>query len=519
MRRGRLAVLLLAAVLAVAGGCARPAGPQEIAPSPPATPTPAPEAASPMEFVLPCYAQSGFHPISGSNRTNLVLAGLMYEGLFALDESFEARPVLCTGYTAGENGLTWTFTLDGAARFSDGTALSASDVAYSLNLARQSPLYANRLAGITGVAAGEGTVTVTLSAPNGALPQLLDVPVVRETGDPGLPLGTGPYVLEGEGEELFLRNWRGDMPLARIPLMAIAEAGDLIHAFETRDISLVCTDVTDSSALGFSGSFESQDFHTSVMLYVGFNTAQGLCRDEGLRLALQRAFDRSALTIVQLSRHATPANLPVSPASGLYDSALAQTLDCSPDQVQAALEELGWTPGEDGVRGKGRQSLSLDFVVNSDNAGHVAAAEVLAGHLENVGAAVNLRRLAWEEYLSALEKGDFDLYLGETRMTADFDLTPFLAAGGALNYGGYSDWEARQLLSAFRTASGDAREACARDLYAYLAQHPAFVPLCFKHWSLLTQWGQVEGATPTQQNVFYGFDGWKIETQALIEPH
>ena len=97
-------------------------------------------------------------------------------------------------------------------------------------------------------------------------------------------------------------------------------------------------------------------------------------------------------------------------------------------------------------------------------------------------------------------------------MTADFDLTPFLSPEGALNYGGYADPEAEALLAAFRAASGGARGTAGRALYAYLSEHPAFVPLCFKNWSVLTQWGQAEDITPTQQNVFYGFADWKLNT-------
>ena len=465
-----------------------------------------------MAFVLPCYPGAGFHPITGGNRTNLTMAGLLYEGLFAVTPAFEVEPVLCTDWTVSEDGLTWTFVLDGATRFSDGSPLTARDVAASLNQARQSALYAVRLSGVAAVSAGEGAVTVTLSAPNAALPLLLDVPVVRESGDPDRPLGTGPYALEGDGDALTLRARREGLPLGEIPLLAVAEAGDLIHAFETRDISLVSTDFTGSNALGFSGSFETQDYATSVLLYVGFNAASGLCRDEGIRLALQRAFDRASISTALLSRHAQPAALPVSPESALYDGALAETLVYAPKEAGAALEALGWTTGADGVRAKGRQTLALDFVVSSDNSDRLAVAERLAADLGSLGVSVNLRKLAWEDYLAALEKGDFDLYLGETRMTADFDLTPFLAAGGALNYGGYADGEALSLLSAFRAATGKARVSAGRALYAHLAEHPPFVPLCFKRWSLLTQWGQTGGATPTQQNVFYGFAGWNIET-------
>lgn len=43
--------------------------------------------------------QSSFHPITGGNRTNLSLGGLLYEGLFALDPQFQVQNVLCESYT------------------------------------------------------------------------------------------------------------------------------------------------------------------------------------------------------------------------------------------------------------------------------------------------------------------------------------------------------------------------------------------------------------------------------------
>ena len=39
------------------------------------------------------------------------MGSLLYEGLFSVDASFQAQPLLCSGYTVSEDGLTWTFTL------------------------------------------------------------------------------------------------------------------------------------------------------------------------------------------------------------------------------------------------------------------------------------------------------------------------------------------------------------------------------------------------------------------------
>ena len=170
---------------------------------------------------------------------------------------------------------------------------------------------------MTDIAAANGMVTVTLSRANGALPALLDIPIVKETG--GVPLGTGPYVLAGTGENLALEArsdwWQGKaLPRDTIPLRAIQEADDLIHAFDTRDIALVSTDLTGTNALGFSGSFAAVDYPTSTMLYVGFNTADGPCRSAQVRQALLRGFDRAAVSTAQFSRHAQPCLLYTSPS-------------------------------------------------------------------------------------------------------------------------------------------------------------------------------------------------------------
>ena len=135
----------------------------------------------------------------------------------------------------------------------------------------------------------------------------------------------------------------------------------------------------------------------------------------------------------------------------------------------------------------------------NNNADRLAAAETLAANLTDAGLEVELRALAWDDYLQALTAGEFDLYLGEVRLTADFDLTAFLTPGGALNYGKYSDAGALNRLSAFRAAVGQWRTEPARQLYEYLAGQPPFAVICFKNWSVLTQWSRIDGLTPTQQ--------------------
>ena len=454
-------------------------------------------------FTLAAYPSYSFHPTLAANRANLTLAPLLYEPLFQLDASFQAQPVLCQSYTASGDGLTWTFTLRSGVTFSDGTPLTGQAVADALNTARGAESrYASRLSGVTGVeASGENTVTITLSRPNGNLPLLLDIPIALGTGD--RPAGTGPYVFSQQGDSLSLTarsGWWQDksLPCTEIPLRAVSRSDDLIFAFSSGDVSLVDVDLMGTNAMGYSGSYETWDYATTDLIYLGFNTQSGLCRSAGVRTALTRGIDRDAVAQTVYASHAVSTALPVHPASPLYDQTLAGVLSYAPEALVSQLEDLG-------VLGR-----ELVLLVNRENTAKLSAAQLIAGQLESAGMEITVNALDFEDYTAALAQGDFDLYLDEVVLTADFDLTALLSSGGALNYGRWQDAQGDSLLSAFVQASGEARTAAARALFEYLNQQAPIAPVCFKNGSVLTQWGRLSGLSSVRGNVFAGLENWTI---------
>lgn len=510
MKPSRLSALVLALVLL--SGCG--------APPPEATPTPTPEAVeetgeeASTVFSLPRTTAS-LHPILSTDKVNVSLAGLIWEGLFELDRTFDPQPRLCQSYAVSEDGLTWTFRLRTGVTFSDGSPLTAADVVASLQLA-QSPQsrFAGRLDDVTSISEQEGAVVLTLRTPNGALPALLDIPVVK-AGSDEVPLGTGPYRLtETEGGTVLTARtdwWQNlDLPAETIPLVTIQAADDLISAFDTEDISLVTADLTGTSTLGFAGDHAVWDYPTTTMVYIGYNCKSGPCANAAIRRALDRAWDRNTVAVALYSRHAQAAALPLHPDCADYDDTLAQRRDYSPQVFAQLLEEAGCTQGEDGLWYQGRRPLSLTFVVNTDNTFRLSAAEYLADELTRSGVQVELQKLEWNEYQQALTAGSFDLYLGATTLSADFDPAPLLSAGGALNFGGYWNANTLTLLSAWQAASGAARKTAAQALWSDLETQVPFSTLCFKNQSVLTQWGTVTGLTPTQQNPFHGIENWRF---------
>lgn len=479
-------------------------------------PTKSPETA---QFSLAYDPGASLHPLTGDSQTNQDLTGLVYQGLYELDNEFVPHPVLAASGEPGGDGYSWTFTVKQGVMFSDGTPLTAQHAAASLNTARTSGPYAARLSGVTGVTAvDETTLTVYLSAPNGNLPALLDIPVVLE-GEPGsAPLGTGCYQYEAAGERLYLQTnphhaGGAALPYATIPLTAATTANERIAAFDSGAVTAVTTEFSSPYALGYAGSYETCDYPTTNLLYMGFKATGGPCQSALVRQAFSRAFDRESLVQVELSGHGDAACLPVSPLCGDYDQASAALLEYDLEQAAGLLAQAGYERNEeDNLLYHRRTPLAVTVLVNSDNESRQAAADALAASLTQLGASVTVDTLPWDNYVQALAAGRFDIYIGEVRLTGDFDPSPLLT--GALNYGGYSDWELTQALTAWKSAQGEARTQAAQALWAKFVQDAPIAPLCFKRGSLLVRWGMASNLQPTRANPFYRMEEWSTTSHS-----
>ena len=456
-----------------------------------------PEQQTAHSWTLAAFTDQSFHPILSSSRTNLTLAPLMYEGLFQLDTSFAPQPVLCSSYETSEDGLVWTFTLHPNITFSDGTPLTAPLVVQALELARTgtSP-YSGRFSGIASISAPTGEqLVITLTQPNTALPSLLDIPIPLDGSD--RPLGTGPYVLTQGAEDSLSLNartdwWQGRSPSPnRIQLLGVTQPDTLKRSFERGALSLVNTDPTATDAAGYSGTYQTTDYDTTSLVYLGFNAARSPLYSVPARRAVAAALDRSQLVSAACSGHARAAALPIHPASPLYNDTLARQLP-GPEQAQELMEQAGLS---------GRR---LTLLVNRENSSKVTAAQLIARQLEKAGLSVTVSSLPWADYTAALSNGQFDLYLGEVTLTADFDLTPLVGSGGAVNYSRWRSTQADSLLRACRSASVETRPSQVSELCSLLTSEMPLATLYFERGSVLTQWGLFPSLTPTRANVFFG---------------
>lgn len=349
-------------------------------------------------------------------------------------------PWLATGYTWSADNLKLRFALRPGVRWSDGTAFTARDVAFTFDLMRRWPALDHDsvwhfLASVAAI--DERTVEFTLKRPyTPGLFYIGEQPIVAEhhwkdvaqpaAFDDPSPVGTGPFVevlrFEPTVYELG-RNpsyWQAGKPAVDVLRVPLYRTNDEI-------VRALAADQVDWASLFFP-DIEKQwvasdparhqywyaDAGPTVLLYA--NTRQPPLDNVDVRKAISMALDRPRIT-----REAMLGYAPAADATGLADSqkkwkdaALAQAA-WARRAVPAAnllLDQAGLARGEDGVRVAPAGPLRYALHVVQGWTDWVAAAEIVRENLAEIGVAVTVKPLDYNGWDDALRRGRFELSFG-----------------------------------------------------------------------------------------------------------
>ena len=437
---------------------------------------------------------SSLNPYTATDLNNRLLFSLMYQGLFAVDSSYNVHPILCKRYTVSRDMRAYTFYLE-EATFADGTLLSAQDVVESLKTACTSPVYQGRFSQITGISVVEdGGVQVTLAIPYENLPLLLDVPIVPASQvKQDHPNGTGPYCWEESisGPRLLRRsNWWCRASLAAtasaITLLEVDAPTTVRDDFEFGNVGLVCTDPGVDTYVDYRCDYELWDCENGIFLYLACNKKSKVFGNAQVRAALTYAIDRDQLTTEDYRGFAMGASLPASPDSPYYDQTLAQQFAYEPERFRQAVESANLS------------TKNVTLLVNKGDSRRVRAARTIAEMLTQAGLTVKLSILGGEDYTKALKNGNFDLHLGQTRLSANMDLSPFFNPKGVLNYGSLGDAQTFALC----------QEALANDgnyytLHRQVMLDGMLVPILFRSYAIYAQRGLIDELQPARDHIFF----------------
>ena len=452
------------------------------------------------------YPDRTMNPYTCTDFTNRALFGLLYQSLFITDRNYQVEPQLCSSFTMSEDMKTYVFYLENAT-FADGSPVTAHDVVASLTAARESNYYSGRFLQVEafGVAEDGGVVFYLRNKCNN-LPLLLDIPIVKEAQvSDDIPMGSGPYILDATDIGACLRrrsNWWCNPKMAiTAPSITLISAQSPTHIrdeFEFHDLSLVCADPGSDRYADYRCDYELWDCENGIFLYLATNEMSPVFSIPEVRTALTYAIDRDMLVEDYYRGFARSATLPASPLSPNYSTALAD---------QYAFDGVRFAQA---INDAGLKDTSVTLLVNREDSLRLRVARAIAKMLTDCGLTVEMSELAGNDYRYALQTWAFDLYLGQTKLSPNMDLTPFFSGSGALTYGGTNDVAANTLCQQALENQGNYYT-----LHQTVMGNGLLCPVLFRSYAIYATRGLLTGLTPARDNVFYYSLGKTME-QALI---
>ena len=360
------------------------------------------------------------------------LDDFMYDSLVSTDPKGKLDAGLAAKWSGGTTSAS--FTLRKGVTCSDGTALTASDVATNINFVanpKNSSNWINVFVPPGAQATGDnttGTVTVRSKQPDpffvqdlGSLPivcpkGMADRSLLKQSGD-GTGMFTMTQAIPGSQYTLTRRknyawgpgDWKTSQ--AGLPDKVVVKvvsdmttAANLLLANQVNAASVIGPDVQRVQARRL--------FQQNLVAPLGelwYNQKAGLPgADESVRAALTQALNISQLGQVVTSGTGTPAVGLVEPGhSPCRQNTVAGNLPAhNLAAAKSALTAAGWKAGPGGIRTKGGKKLTLSFVyAPSLGSGMQAGAELVQKVWGSIGAQVTLTAVTQADLNQVLFSG------------------------------------------------------------------------------------------------------------------
>ena len=422
------------------------------------------------------------NPIFLRDGASAEVAALLHTTLLITDsETLEPTPRLITSWELKEDNLTYIFTLHEDANWSDGTPITADDVAFTMRVISH-PDYTGWLflplryvLGTEGYKAehpsllADGdisgiqvidvkTLAVTLKEPYAPFLSMLtfaplpyhilgDVAVNEMEGHEfslKLPVNSGPYRLAEWNQDEYVHvkananYYLGKPAIDHIYYRFIPNAeAQLIELLAGNlDVIPTAVKVEDIAALEADPQVNVYTNPRLVYDYIAINTKKedSPLNDIRVRQALSKLLDRKEIVNNVLLGYADPLYGPILPIHFAYDETLEEdTVDLA--AARLLLVEAGY------------QRLEVRLIFNAGNLVRENVALLFKEQAAKIGIDVKVSLLEWEAFLAAINEGDFDLAILGRGVEADPDLTFHWQSESQGNSYGYTNEEVDRLLA------------------------------------------------------------------------
>jgi len=453
-------------------------------------------------------------PFASQTFANRYICQLIYEPLFRITEELAAAPCVAESIkystvAVADSAAAYFCVVDikEGLLFSDGSEITLSDILYSLNMANsKNSVYSDVFSNVISFyKSGKMQVTFRLAKPDSCFEMLLDIPIVKRNAasDNQTFIGSGRYrpIIITDSIHLLKNENYADSNNSTIKLINLIEVEDgdmLMYSLKTGSIDFAFFDMNSDGS--YNSASGTQSVQLNNMLFVGFNGASFPTSNQSVRKAISLIVDRSVMPSAY-SGMATAVSVPQNPNFPIAKhTPLRQP---NHEQAKALLADVGYDSyNKDGILQRRERPLSLTLLVNREDDRRLALAELIKEQLTAAGIGIVVEQCSFNEYLSRLAEGDFDLYLGEIKLKYNMDISALLAGGSAAYHTptslkfeeAYTAWRSGGSLATFNTEFENTLP---------------FLPLMFRCGQVSFTRELSYNIIATEKDIFYNIADWE----------
>lgn len=380
---------------------------------------------------------AGFDPHnSGMDLDKAVYSNIFDCLLRYYDGNYEN--VLCTDYDMSDDGTVYTFHLKEGVKFHNGETLTANDVVFSMNRAKESTDMSNYTKHIVSTEAIDDlTVAITLDQPYvpfltavAAQVCIMNEKAVTEAGDnvKQQPVGTGPYKFKqwDSGSQVVLErfdDYHDELPpIKEASYVVLTNPETALTALQTGEI-----DMTYSiPSIAVQELQESEDLvldlnPTMGSGYIVMNLEAPYLSDPNFRMALAYATDRESIVAVGMDGVGQVSNYVWDERTAGFSGKYSV-----PEyNIEKAKEYLAKTDynGEE-----------IPFIVGYENYKKIGV--VYQEALKQIGVNISVEQLEANTWVSDMKAGNFSMSTIVQTFDPDVDFWSNVFASEAI--GGYN---------------------------------------------------------------------------------
>lgn len=433
-----------------------------------------------------------YNPLIGNSRSDYWMTNLMYPHLLSIGDDGSKSAELATewgyvddttGYYEIRDDMTW----------SDGTPVTANDVAFTMNaVKRDAPsgtFYGQMTNFESATAVSDTRVEITLTQPDSSIveeigfwgnvvPQHVFEPAgsVAEfpnDGSNGGWVSAGPFVMDSVqvGQSYTLERTEdyplveGGTPLpAKIVYRVFPDVNTEILALQSGEVDVIANSLPPAQVKQLQGTdgIEVQEVTGLGYSHMTYNMTNPDLAKVEVRQALAHAADYEAIRNVVLQGQAvSTGSSPLMPVlSKYYDDSITE-YEFDTDKSRELMEKAGYTADANGMF-----PVSFRLIYSLQDPVTSQWAQLVKDSSAKAGISIELQGTERNTYLAMTNQGDFDIYAGNFAIMDD-PVTNFALSylpDGAINYTYVDDPELNALIAkAAQTFDEDEKISIMRD--------------------------------------------------------